>query len=71
MKRIVKVNRHTADCICTLSQEEFQREREIRTMTWVDLRQREQFGYNKKTELIETESYIYLYVEKRENELPF
>ncbi len=71
MKRILKVNRHMADCICLLSRDEFLCEPEIKTMTWADIRQRELFGYNKKTEIIETDTYSYVWIEKKENELPF
>lgn len=59
-KPIVKVNRRTSEAICSLTYDQFQLEAEVR-YSW-DVGKRTRFGHNNKTEILETDSYIYLYV---------
>lgn len=61
MQRILKVNRHSAHVVSTLTHKEFLNEKEIQEKKTSEL---SKFGDAEKTQIIDTKTYIYLYVPK-------
>jgi len=62
VKRIVKVNRHTAQPICRLSRTEFNNEAEVVALG----KDKPSFANTGKTWFIETKNYTYLYLPQKE-----